>query len=326
MRILLTADTAGGVWTYAVELASELRRRGHEPLLAAMGIEARSAAGIEVRFLRCELEWSEDAWADVDRAGRWLLDLRNEFEPDVVHVNGYAHAALDWQAPTVCVSHSDVASWFEAVRGEPLPSSWRRYRETVEAGLAAADVVVSPTRAQLDSLERHYRFETTRTVIPNGRRPLRRRPKEQLIAGAGRAWDEAKGLAELAQMRVGWPVEIADGSRTADETSELLARAAIFAGPARYEPFGLAALEAATTGSALVLGDIASLREVWGGAATYVADVRELGRALRKLIRSVELRQELGERARLRAFRFSPRRMGDAYLGLYQRLPSRVAA
>jgi glycogen synthase len=326
MRILLTADTAGGVWTYAVELASELRRRGHEPLVAAMGVEERSAEGIDVRFLRCELEWSDGAWADVERAGRWLLELREDFQPDLVQVNGYAHAALDWGVPTVCVSHSDVASWFEAVRGEPLPGSWRRYRETVEAGLAAADVVVSPTRAQLDSLERHYRFDTPRVVIPNGRSALRPCPKEQLIAGAGRAWDEAKGLAELARARVGWPVEIADGSRTASETTELLARAAIFAGPARYEPFGLAALEAATGGAALVLGDIASLREIWGGAATYVADERELEQALRKLIRNGDLRRELGRRARLRALSFSPRRMGAAYLQLYQRLPSRVAA
>jgi glycogen(starch) synthase len=40
--------------------------------------------------------------------------------------------------------------------------------------------------------------------------------------------------------------------------------------PARYEPFGLSVLEAALSGCALVLGDIASLREVWGGAACYV--------------------------------------------------------
>ena len=47
-------------------------------------------------------------------------------------------------------------------------------------------------------------------------------------------------------------------------------RAAIYALPARYEPFGLSALEAALSGCALVLGDIPSLREVWGDAAVFV--------------------------------------------------------
>src|SRR5207244_2094865 len=47
-------------------------------------------------------------------------------------------------------------------------------------------------------------------------------------------------------------------------------RAAIFAAPARYEPFGLGILEAAASGCALVLGDIPSLRENWEGAAVFV--------------------------------------------------------
>ena len=47
--------------------------------------------------------------------------------------------------------------------------------------------------------------------------------------------------------------------------------AAIYALPARYEPFRLEVLEAAAPGCALVLGDIASLRELWDGAALFVA-------------------------------------------------------
>jgi glycogen synthase len=49
------------------------------------------------------------------------------------------------------------------------------------------------------------------------------------------------------------------------------ARASIYALPARYEPFGLSALEAALSGCALILGDIPSLREVWLEAAPYVS-------------------------------------------------------
>src|SRR3954466_15750621 len=37
LRVLMTADTVGGVWTYAAELARELGRRGVAVDLATMG-------------------------------------------------------------------------------------------------------------------------------------------------------------------------------------------------------------------------------------------------------------------------------------------------
>ena len=49
-----------------------------------------------------------------------------------------------------------------------------------------------------------------------------------------------------------------------------MGRAAIYALPARYEPFGLSILEAALSGCALVIGDIPSLREIWADAALFV--------------------------------------------------------
>jgi glycosyltransferase involved in cell wall biosynthesis len=101
-----------------------------------------------------------------------------------------------------------------------------------------------------------------------------------------------------------------------------LARAAVFALPARYEPFGLAALEAAFAGCALVLGDIASLREVWDDAALYVDpdDDDALEAALRTLIDDDTLRREYARRARTRATLYTTERMVDAYVELYERL------
>ena len=55
-----------------------------------------------------------------------------------------------------------------------------------------------------------------------------------------------------------------------DEIGEWLARRPIFASVPRYEPFGLAVLEAAQAGCALVLSDIPTLRELWDGAALFV--------------------------------------------------------
>ena len=100
-----------------------------------------------------------------------------------------------------------------------------------------------------------------------------------------------------------------------------LCRAAVFAEPARYEPFGLAALEAALCGCALVLGDIPSLREVWGRSATYVSpqDPEALAEAVNRLLEDPSARAAAARRARRAALRRTPQAMADAYLRAYAR-------
>jgi len=56
----------------------------------------------------------------------------------------------------VVVAHSDVCSWWRAVRGEEAPPAWDAYRDAVAAGLAAADALVAPTRAVAEGLDRDF--------------------------------------------------------------------------------------------------------------------------------------------------------------------------
>lgn len=345
MRVLMTADNVGGVWRYALELVDALAAEGVEVTLATTGapldrdqqaeLSACRAAMTEHRPFK--LEWMDDPWDDVARAGQWLLDLRDRSLPDVVHLNGYAAAALPWDVPRLVVGHSCVLSWFEAVRGKPAPAEWEPYRRAVAGGLAAADCLVAPTRAMLAELRRLYEPRCERLVIPNGCRPRTLpAPKQPFVLGAGRLWDDAKNAAALdrAAARLPWPVLLGGaegppaahahvlGRLSSSELADLLAAAAIFAAPARYEPFGLAALEAARAGCALVLGDIPSLREVWGDAALYVAPSRpdELRDALDRLIEDEALRAEAATAARVRSRRYTVERMARRYAGLYTRL------
>jgi glycogen(starch) synthase len=344
VRILLVLDTAGGVWTYGLELTRALARHEIEVVLAALGRplsaeqrrEALDSPATRVYALDCALEWMEEPWADVRRSGEWLLGIARTTEVDVVHLNSFAHGALPWRVPVVVGAHSDVLSWHEAVRGEPVGPEWARYSNAVEQGLAGANVVVAPTRSMLRALERCYSFEAERRVIPNGRDPARFRPraKEPVVVSAGRLWDEAKNVAALDRLaeRLPWPIVLAGPGghgaarrvgRVSDRAlARLLGRVAIFAEPARYEPFGLAALEAGLCGCALVLGDIPSLREVWGDAAVFVEAEDEPGlqRELKTLIEDRSRRVELGARARRRALEYTPERMAADYLGLYEQL------
>src|SRR4051812_24669762 len=98
--------------------------------------------------------------------------------------------------------------------------------------------------------------------------------------------------------------------------------ASIYCLPARYEPFGLSALEAALSGCALVLGDIPSLREIWGDAVLFVPpdDLGALHNALESLIREDALRQAMGAAARARGHHYTPLRMATEYLSVYRQL------
>jgi glycosyltransferase involved in cell wall biosynthesis len=349
-HVLMTADTVGGVWTYALELAGALARFGTRTTIATMGEplrpeQARACAevpGLQVLTSAFRLEWMDEPWADVSAAGDWLLGVEERDRPDVVHLNGYVHAALPWRAPKLVVAHSCVLSWWEAVFGAPAPDAYDVYRHEVGRGLRAADAIVAPTAAMLDALRATHGLARSGVVIPNGVDPgaLFERPKEPIVLAAGRMWDRAKNLAaiEAAAPDVRWPVYVA-GSRGAPaaaprpsvrflgrlppaELRVWMARAAVYAAPARYEPFGLSVLEAALSGCALVLGDIPSLREVWEGAALFVHpdDVRGLAGAVDHLAADGELLASLSSAARVRAFSYGSERMARSYLDLYERL------
>jgi glycogen synthase len=167
-----------------------------------------------------------------------------------------------------------------------------------------------------------------------------------VIVAAGRLWDEAKNIAALDEVApaLAWPVLIAgelrhpDGRRLTPrhlvplghlsqlDMAAQLARTAIFAHPARYEPFGLAPLEAALAGCALVLGDIASLRELWEGAASFVDpnDPHTLRLALEELIARPARRARAAAAACQRAAIYSPERFGAGYAALYRELRDRA--
>jgi glycogen synthase len=337
MKVLMSTDAVGGVWTYATELRAELAALGVEIVLATLGPQPPPEPG--VAWLDCRLEWQDDAWHYVRTSGDWLREQAHTARVDLVHLNGYAHAALAWEVPVVVAAHSCVLSWHEAVRGVAAGPRWARYRDAVAAGLHGADAVVSPTGAMRRALRRHYGFARRCRVIANGvsPHPAEAAPRQPLVLGAGRLWDEAKGLETLdaAAQNLRWRVQVAGaaagreaqhacllGQLERNELRRRMGRATIFAHPARYEPFGLVVLEAALAGCALVLGDVDSLREQWDGAALFAApgDGAALHAALERLIADAQLRRALASAAQARARQRHIGATARGYLELYAQL------
>ena len=351
-RILMTADTVGGVWTYALELTRALQAYDVEVLLATMGPgltaaqrkDAQSIPNLNLFKSDYKLEWMPDCWPDVKRAGDWLLHLENRLRPDIIHLNGYTHGKLPWNNPTLVVGHSCVFSWWQAVHGDTPPTAWQRYKDEVKNGLQVADLVVTPSAAMLRALNTHYGSIDNARVISNGRNPQHFKPgaKQQFILSAGRLWDQAKNIDRVAEIapELPWPVFVAGdfqhpqqnnsissrckwlGALPESELRSWFATAPVYALPALYEPFGYTPLEAALSGCALVLGDIESLREIWRDAAVFIDpnDSQELKAALLALIDDEQHRRDMAQRARQRALEFTSARMAQNYFAAYSEL------
>lgn len=344
-RVLMTVDAIGGVWTFALELARGLTADGGEVLLAVIGpapdaaqrAEAAAIAGLSLAETGLGLEWQDRAGPLQPQACRELLTLERTFRPDLVHCNGFREAAAGFAAPVVLTAHSCVATWWQACRGEPLPPDWSDYARGVRAGLAAASAVVAPTESYRCALARAWGTALPVRVVRNGLDlaappiPARRRP---IVLAAGRLWDDAKNVAALAGIapELPWPVLLAGdppaaglagvrhlGRLSRAELRRLMAEAAIFVAPARYEPFGLAILEAAAAGCALVLGRVPSLVELWGDAARLVPpdDPSALRDTLLDLIGDENALLRLQRAASTRAAALGRAPMMEGYRGVY---------
>lgn len=356
MRILISTDAIGGVWQYTATLTRGLAADGHSVLVAVFG-DPRSEQlaslpkEITVEHRDLKLEWMADPEADLREGARWLADLASRWRADLVHLNQMTYAGLtNFTAPTLTVVHSDVHSWYLAVREREPGSEWRSYSEAVTRGLAASDAVVAPSRAQAESTRRHYGSQVV--VIHNGvpiPEPVEVHSKAvtpPLILTAGRAWDEAKGIRILEEALTFLPdsaqrahllgdslgpdgVEFhsrritCKGAVSEADVQQWMRLATIYVAPSRYEPFGLAPAEAAAGGCALVLSDIDTFRELWGDNAEYFPreDARALAAVLEELLSDPERVKRRGMAAskHVRA-NYSATRFVEDYLSLYQQL------
>ena len=314
--------------------------------------------GLDYRPTAFHLEWMQEAEEDFPESSAFLTALVHELRPDVLHLNHFCYGNLPVDVPRVVMAHGDLITWAHEVHNhapqpERLPS-W--YRNAVLRGLQAADVVVAPSAWMLDRIGACYGRPQRGEVIYPGRNPIFFNPyisKDDCVLAVGRMVDAGKQVFLLTQQLHSVPVCIvgaehtvpvpripirADVKLTMEETSvairgaqteaqlrALYSRASIYAATARYEPLGMAALEAAFSRCAIVANDIPSHREVWGDAALYFRtnDAASLAENIQRLNADRAMRRAYAELAYTRAReRFTTKRMIDEYLELYRSLAS----
>jgi len=353
LRVLMTADAAGGVWQYCLDLVAGLVQKDAEILVATLGPRPSPEQKKQIlAFSRVTLaegdyalEWMPDPWRDVEASGKWLLQLQSEFQADVIHLNGYAHASLPWRKPVLVTAHSCVYSWWRAVHACAPGEEWAEYKRRVIAGLEASDLATAPSHYMADGIQSEYGIHREKIrIIHNFSRASRSSTKEKqpFLLAAGRMWDPAKNLALLAKLapKLDWEIRVAGndpspppsephrgsirslGILSHRELLRQMSRCSIFLHPALYEPFGLAVLEAARARCCLVLSDIPSLRELWDDAAIFIHphDSDRWIFELNRLSNDSTARQALGNRAYRHARKYRAGAAIGKYWNLYQAL------
>ena len=352
LRILMTLDAVGGIWRYATDLAQGLALHGCATLFVGQGPlptpaqhrEIEAIPGSRLVWLDPPLDWMASGPDDLAALPHLLSTLATGWNVDLLHLNLPSHAVgLQVSCPVVVVSHSCLSTWWQAVRGGGLPADWSWQHDLNRRGFDAADMVLAPTRSHAAAIRAAYGATRHLHVVPNGIPDLRPPPADRargaFVLAAGRWWDEGKNarVLDAAADAIDWPVLMAGpcrgplgqrvdlaaarslGTMAHGDVRDLMAQAALFVSPSLYEPFGLAALEAAADGTPLVLADIPTYRELWDEAAAFFPpnDAAALAALLGQLADDDDERDRLGRAARERATTYTLESQLAALLPLY---------
>lgn len=356
MRIAFTIETdgPGGAETVLLNLAEELRRRGHTvvPVVRGWLEEQLRVRGFEPEILG--LGRGVD-WACVADLFRHLRRRRI----DVLHSHEFTMAVYG-----AAVARLARVTHVITMHGGGHFAERRRRRAALRWAFRRSRVAVGVSRATAMSLERTLAIPCgTVEVIPNGvpiregdavaaRRRLGLGPADRLILAIGNLYPVKghavllRALAQLEERSPGLPWCAAIAGRGQEETSlhqlaealgiaervrllgfrsdtaDLLAAAQIVALPSLSEGLPLVLLEAMGAGRAVVASAVGGIPEVISpgrdGLLVTPGDVPELATALERLLRNSEERARLGQAARRLAIeRYSVQAMTDAYEEVY---------
>jgi phosphatidylinositol alpha-mannosyltransferase len=346
VRIALTCPydwgAPGGVQVHVAQLASHLRRRGHETLILAPGRTTEADEGVAIvgRPLPIRYQGTVAPIALSPKAIRRVRATLRSFRPDVVHAHEpltpsiSMFATLAAQVPVVATFHAHAErSRLLTVAAPILRPVWRRLSVRLAVSDAAArfvgarfegDIRIIPNGVDVDAFAGAHPADG----LPPGRRMLwvgRLDPQKGfpvavmafgvlapdfpelsfVVAGDGRDRGAAGSLAVQARRRL-----VMLGAVPNDVLPLYHAAADVFVAPALgQESFGIVLVEAMAAGVPVVASDIAGYREVVrpdvDGLLVRPGDAQALAMAVRRVLTDPPLAERLVAAGKARAERYA---------------------
>ncbi|GLW06730.1 glycosyl transferase family 1 [Microtetraspora sp. NBRC 13810] len=220
-----------------------------------------------------------------------------------------AELAFDWGIRAAVIPNGVEADRFAEAAGDSAAAVRERRAWRARFGRFVLAVGgIEPRKGSLDLLEAYASLTA-------------RMPRVRLVIAGGET------LFDYRDYRARWEERVAElgvrpvvlGPVAHDELPSLVASAAVFAFPSVKEGFGLAAMEALAAGVPLVTRDLPVLRDVFGGAALFAADVPALTAAFQRALDAPDPR--LRAAGRSLAARHTWTAAAEAHLAFYRSLP-----
>lgn len=165
LKVLMTTDTSSGVWNYTLELCNALKKYGVQVHLVAMGgwpspfqqIKAEKMSNVLLYKSDFKMEWTEDSQDDLEASKKWINSIYHTVQPDILHLNNYAHVDENWNVPVITAFHTGVQTWWQAVKGKETPTNWSQYLDTVKQSLETSDLKGTPPAEVLKKIRNRKR-------------------------------------------------------------------------------------------------------------------------------------------------------------------------
>jgi glycosyltransferase involved in cell wall biosynthesis len=356
IALMIECDGPGGAELMILELAKELRARGHTVLPVGL---SNGTGWLGARFVAAGFEpASFELTRPLDLAAvRALTSILRDFRADVVHSHEFtmaiygAAAAKRARARHVITMHG----------GLYYATAWRR-RAALRWAMRRSAALIGVSDATASALQRNLGIARSKLhVVPNGiplrtgvrarlRSELALAPGELLIVSVGNLY-AVKGHAVLIDAlatlrdRAGWRLAIAGrgeeeprlraqaatasiGDRVhllgfRDDVADILAAGDVFTMPSLSEGLPLALVEGMSFGLPVVVTGVGGVPEVVTdgveGLIVPPSDPGALATALAELLQNASRRQQMGAAARTRAVRdYALSTMADRYERLYR--------
>ncbi len=173
INVLMTTDTASGIWQYSLEMCKTLQKYDIHVHLVALGgwpsphQQATAEKLPNVTFYKSDfkLDWMKEFCEDFDLSRKWLNCIYHTINPDILHLNNFTHVEDSWTSSMIIAFHSGVQTWWHAAKGKQEPAIWSDYIAEVKRSMKTLEPLEKPATRIMKKYQSKRRSAITPHIV-----------------------------------------------------------------------------------------------------------------------------------------------------------------